>query len=51
MASPVFDRRGDTIGSLGVFGARFPAKRVTECAMSVKHSASLLSALLGHRQV
>jgi IclR family transcriptional regulator, acetate operon repressor len=53
MASPVFDRRGDTIGSLGLFGpsARFPAKRVTECAMSVKHSASLLSALLGHRQV
>lgn len=52
IASPVFDRRGDAIGSLGLFGpsARFPAKRVSECAMSVKHSASSLSSLLGHRR-
>jgi DNA-binding IclR family transcriptional regulator len=52
IASPVFDRRGDAIGSLGLFGpsARFPAKRVSECTMSVKHSASSLSSLLGHRR-
>src|SRR5262245_15020082 len=41
IASPVFDRRGVATGSLGLFGpsARFSAKRVSECAMSVKHSA------------
>ena len=52
IASPVFDRRGEAIGSLGLFGpsARFPAKRVTDCARAVKHSASSLSSLLGHRQ-
>jgi DNA-binding IclR family transcriptional regulator len=51
IASPVFDRHGKVIGSLGLFGpsARFPAKRVTDCARAVKQSASALSSLLGHR--
>jgi DNA-binding IclR family transcriptional regulator len=50
IASPIFDRRGDVIGSLGLFGpsVRFPAKRVKECAKDVKNSAALLSSLLGH---
>jgi len=50
IASPVFDLRGTVIGSLGLFGpsVRFPAKRISECAKAVKHSASLLSSLLGH---
>jgi DNA-binding IclR family transcriptional regulator len=54
IASPVFDRQGQAIGSLGLFGpsARFPAKRVSECARSVKASAAALSAALGYgRQV
>jgi IclR family transcriptional regulator, acetate operon repressor len=51
IASPVFDRHRNVIGSLGLFGpsARFPAKRVTDCARAVKQSASALSSLLGHR--
>jgi IclR family transcriptional regulator, acetate operon repressor len=51
IASPVFDRHGAAIGSLGLFGpsVRFPAKRVLDCARAVKHSASSLSSLLGHR--
>lgn len=51
IASPVFDRHGAAIGSLGLFGpsVRFPPKRVTECAQAVKQSASALSALLGYR--
>jgi len=53
IASPVFDRHGDVIGSLGLFGpsARFPAKRISECTKAVKFSASQLSSLLGHRSV
>jgi IclR family transcriptional regulator, acetate operon repressor len=51
IASPVFDRQGLAIGSLGLFGpsARFPAKRVSECAKAVKASAAVLSAALGYR--
>jgi DNA-binding IclR family transcriptional regulator len=51
IASPVFDRHGDVLASIGLFGpsVRFPAKRVNECAKAIKHSASLLSSLLGHR--
>lgn len=51
IASPVFDRRGDVVGSLGLFGpsVRFPAKRINEGAKAVKHSALALSSLLGHR--
>jgi DNA-binding IclR family transcriptional regulator len=51
IASPVFDRQGLAIGSLGLFGpsARFPAKRVSECAKSVKASAAALSAALGYQ--
>jgi DNA-binding IclR family transcriptional regulator len=51
IASPVFDRRGEVIGSLGLFGpsVRFPIKRIAECAKAVKHSAALLSSLLGYR--
>ena len=51
IASPVFDRVGLAIGSLGLFGpsARFPARRVSECAKSVKASAATLSAALGFR--
>ncbi|MBX9843380.1 MAG: IclR family transcriptional regulator [Xanthobacteraceae bacterium] len=50
IASPIFDRRGDVVGSLGIFGpsVRFNTKRVGECAKAVKQSASLLSSLLGH---
>lgn len=50
IASPVFDRQGHAIGSLGLFGpsARFPAKRVSECARSVKATAASLSAALGY---
>jgi DNA-binding IclR family transcriptional regulator len=50
IASPIFDRRGEVVGSLGVFGpsVRFNTKRVNECAKSVKQSASALSSLLGH---
>jgi IclR family transcriptional regulator, acetate operon repressor len=50
IASPVLDRRGEVIGSLGLFGpsVRFSAKRISECAKAVKHSASLLSTQLGH---
>lgn len=51
IASPVIDRRGEVIASLGLFGpsVRFPAKRVNDCAKAVKQSASLLSSLLGHK--
>jgi DNA-binding IclR family transcriptional regulator len=51
IASPVIDRRGEAIGSLGLFGpsVRFSAKRINECAKAVKHSASLLSTQLGYR--
>ena len=51
IASPVFDRRGDVIGSLGLFGpsVRFSAKRSNECAKAVKHASASLSSLLGHR--
>ncbi len=51
IASPVFDRRGDAVGSLGLFGpsARFSTTRINECAKAVKHSASQLSSLLGYR--
>jgi DNA-binding IclR family transcriptional regulator len=50
IASPIFDRRSEVVGSLGVFGpsVRFNTKRVNECAKSVKQSASALSSLLGH---
>jgi len=51
IASPVFDRTGAVIGSLGLFGpsVRFPIKRVADCTKSVKQSASALSSLLGYR--
>jgi DNA-binding IclR family transcriptional regulator len=51
IASPVFNRDGDVVGSLGLFGpsVRFPARRIAECAKAVKDSASELSSLLGHR--
>lgn len=51
IASPVFDRHGAAIGSLGLFGpsVRFPAKRVTDCTKAVKQSALALSSLLGYR--
>ncbi len=50
IASPIFDRRGEVVGSLGIFGpsVRFNTRRVTDCGKSVKQSASLLSSLLGH---
>ena len=50
IASPIFDRRGEVVGSLGVFGpsVRFNTKRINECGKSVKQTASLLSSLLGH---
>lgn len=50
IASPVFDRRGQVVGSLGVFGpsVRFSSKRVNDCAKAVKQSAAALSSLLGH---
>lgn len=53
LASPIFDRRGEVMGSLGMFGpsARFSARRISECAKAVKQSATLLSSLLGHRGV
>lgn len=51
IASPVFDRHGIVIGSLGLFGplVRFPTKRISDCAKAVTHSASELSSLLGYR--
>jgi DNA-binding IclR family transcriptional regulator len=51
IASPVFDRHGTVIGSLGLFGpsVRFPPKRIADCTKAVKQSAMSLSSLLGHR--
>lgn len=51
IASPVFDRHGAVIGSLGLFGpsVRFPPKRITDCTKAVKQSALALSSLLGYR--
>lgn len=51
IACPVFDRSGEAIGSLGLFGpsVRFSPKRVRECVKSVKASAAALSAMLGYR--
>lgn len=53
VASPIFDRRGAVVGSLGVFGpsVRFNTKRIRAYAKAVKQSASLLSSLLGHVRV
>lgn len=50
IASPIFERRGEVVGSLGIFGpsVRFNAKRINDCAKAVKQSASLLSSLLGY---
>ena len=51
IASPVFDRHGTAVGSLGLFGpsVRFSPERVADCAQAVKQSASALSSLLGYR--
>jgi IclR family transcriptional regulator, acetate operon repressor len=51
VASPVFNRHGEVVGSLGLFGpsVRFTAKRISECAKAVEQSARILSSLLGHR--
>jgi DNA-binding IclR family transcriptional regulator len=50
IASPIFERRGEVVGSLGIFGpsVRFNTKRINDCAKAVKQSASLLSSLLGY---
>lgn len=52
IASPVFDRRGDAIGSLGLFGpsARFSSKQIQDCAKAVRQCASRLSFLLGYQR-
>lgn len=52
IASVVFGRDGEAIGSLGLFGpsARFSPRRTADCAKDVKQVALRLSELLGFRK-
>lgn len=51
IAAPIRNRTGDAVGSIGLFGpeARFPPRRIQECAERLKQVAVGLSQALGYR--
>jgi len=51
IAAPIRDRTGGAVGSIGLFGpaARFPARRILECAEDLRRVAMGLSQTLGYR--